>query len=125
MKYLTTENVLQIHFEIIEETGGSQGLRDPGLLDSAVGRPQTTFGGKDLYPTLVLKASALIHSLLLNHVFVGGNKRTATVSMIEFLILKDQKFEATNKEVVDLALWIENKKPKIEEIAVWIKNHIS
>ena len=124
MKYLTPQNVIQIHFEIIEETGGSQGLRDLGLLESAVLRPQATFGGKDLYPTLILKVAALVHSLLLNHVFVNGNKRTATVSMIEFLILNGKKFEAKNKEIVKFALWVENKKPAIEEIASWIKKHI-
>ena len=123
MKYLTPQNVIQIHFEIVEETGGSQGLRDLGLLESAVFRPQATFGGKDLYPTLILKAAALIHSLLLNHVFVDGNKRTATISMVEFLILNGKKCEVTNKEVVNFAMWVENKKPSIEQIAGWIKKH--
>jgi len=123
VKYLTPQNVIQIHFEIVEETGGSQGLRDLGLLESAVFRPQATFGGKDLYPTLILKAAALIHSLLLNHVFVDGNKRTATISMVEFLILNGKKCEVTNKEVVNFAMWVENKKPSIEQIAGWIKKH--
>lgn len=123
MKYLTPQNVIQIHFELVEATGGLQGLRDLGLLESAVLRPQATFGGKDLYPTLIIKAAALVHSLLLNHVFADGNKRTATISMVEFLILNDKKFKATNKEIVDFALWVENKKPSIEQIADWIKKH--
>lgn len=123
MKYLTPENVIQIHYEIVEATGGSQGLRDLGLLESAIMRPQQTFAGKDLYPTLEVKAAALVHSLLLNHMFVDGNKRTATISMIEFLILNKKKFAATNKEIVDFALWVENSKPTIEEIASWIKEH--
>ena len=123
MKYLTPQNVIQIHFEIIEATGGLQGLRDVGLLESAVLRPQTTFGRKDLYSTLILKAAAFVHSLLLNHVFVDGNKRTATIAMIEFLILNGKEFKATNKEVVNFALWVENKKPTIEQIADWIKKH--
>lgn len=123
MKYLTPQNVIQIHFELVEATGGSQGLRDLGLLESAVLRPQATFASKDLYPTLILKAAALVHSLLLNHVFVDGNKRTAMVSMAEFLILNKKQFKATNREVVDYALYIENKKPTIETIAAWIKKH--
>ena len=123
MKYLTPQNVIQIHFELVEATGGSQGLRDLGLLESAVMRSQQTFGGKDLYPTLILKAAALIHSLLLNHVFVDGNKRTATIAMIEFLMLNSKKFKVTNEEIVDFALWVENKKPTIEQIAKWIKKH--
>jgi len=123
VKYLTPQNVIQIHFELVEATGGSQGLRDLGLLESAVMRSQQTFGGKDLYPTLILKAAALIHSLLLNHVFVDGNKRTATIAMIEFLMLNSKKFKVTNEEIVDFALWVENKKPTIEQIAKWIKKH--
>ena len=57
--------------------------------------------------------------------FVDGNKRTATVCMIEFLILNGKKFKATNKEIVDFALWVENKKPTIEKIADWIIKHTS
>ncbi len=123
MKYLTPQNVIQIHFELVEETGGLQGLRDLGLLESAVLRPQATFDGKDLYPTLIIKAGALVHSLLLNHVFADGNKRTATISMAEFLIINGKEFKATNKEVVEFALWVENKKPTIDQIAAWIKKH--
>ena len=123
MRYLSAENVIQIHFEVVEATGGSQGLRDTGLLESAVGRPQSTFSGKDLYTTIFRKAAALIHSLLLNYAFVDGNKRTATVVMIELLIFNGKEFEATNKEVVELAMWIEGKKPTIEQISKWIKNH--
>ena len=123
MKFLTPQNVIQIHYEIVAETGGLQGLRDLGLLESAVMRPQATFGGDDLYPMLELKAAALVHSLLLNHVFTDGNKRTATIGMVEFLILNGRKFKATNPEVVKFALWVENKKPTIKQIASWIKKH--
>lgn len=125
MRYLTPNNVIQIHFEIIAATGGLHGLRDSGLLESAVMRPQSTFGGEDLYPTLALKAAALVHSLLLNHMFADGNKRTAITSMIEFLILNKRKFNATNREFVGFGLWVENKKPEIEEIASWVEKHIS
>jgi len=125
VNYLTPQNVIQIHFELVEATGGSQGLRDLGLLESAVMRPQQTFAGKDLYPTLILKAAALVHSLLLNHVFVDGNKRTATISMVEFLVLNGAKVKATNREIVDFAMWVENKKPTIEQISKWIKEHLN
>jgi len=77
VRYLSSQNIIQIHFEIVEATGGSQGIRDVGLLESAAGRPRASFGGKDLYPNIFLKASVLVHSLLLNHPFVDGNKRTA------------------------------------------------
>lgn len=123
MKYLTPENILQIHFEVIEETGGSHGLRDVGLLESAAKRPKASVGGKDLYPNLFLKGAALVHSLLLNHPFVDGNKRTAVLALMEFFLLNGREISATQKEVVNLALWVENKKPEIEEIAAWIKKH--
>jgi len=123
VKYLTPQDVIQIHFEIIEETGGSHGLRDVRLLESAIYRIQTTFGGKDLYPDVFLKAAALIHSLLLNHAFVDENKRTAIVCTIIFLNSNGEKFSATTSEFVEFPIWIENRKPTIEEIADWLKNH--
>lgn len=123
MKYLSVQDVLLLHNLAIDEFGGSHGLRDYGLLESAVLRPQSTFGGKDLYPNVFLKGAALVHSLLLNHMFVDGNKRTAMFSVMEFLELNGYRFTATQKEVVDTALWIENEKPEIEEVSKWLQNH--
>lgn len=123
MRYLTPQNIIQIHFEIVEASGGSQGIRDIGLLESAAGRPRASYGGKDLYPNIFLKTSALVHSLLLNHPFVDGNKRTAVVAMIEFLELNNKSFKSSQKGFVDFALWIENKRPTIEEISEWVKKH--
>lgn len=123
MKYLTPENIIQIHFEIIEETGGSHGLRDLNLLKSAVERPKAAFGGKDLYPNISLKGASLAHSLLLNHPFMDGNKRTAILSLIEFLQLNRKDIQATQKEIVEFALWVENKKPSVERISSWIEKH--
>ena len=123
MRYPTPQNVIQIHHEIIDETGGLHGIRDVGLIESAVERPRATFAGKDLYPNIFLKAAALVHSLLLNHPFLDGNKRTAVVAMIEFSSLNGKGIKAKQDEIVNFALWIENKKPTIEEIAAWIKKH--
>lgn len=123
MKYLTVKDALLLHELAINEFGGSHGLRDLGLLESAVARPQVTFGGKDLYLNIFLKVAALVHSLLLNHQFVDGNKRTAIFSVMTFLELNGYKFVAEQKEVVGTALWIENQKPEIEEITEWIKKH--
>lgn len=123
MKYLTVQDVLLLHNLAIENFGGSHGLRNLGLLESAVARPQSSFGGEDLYPTIFLKAGALVHSLLMNHQFVDGNKRTAMFSVMTFLELNGYKFVAKQKEVVDTALWIENKKPTIEAISNWLQKH--
>ena len=123
MKYLTVKDVLLLHDIAIDKFGGSHGLRDLGLLESAVARPESSFGGEDLYPTIFLKAGALVHSLLMNHQFVDGNKRTAMFSVMTFLELNGYKFVAKQKEVVNAALWIENKKPTIEEISKWLKKN--
>ena len=86
MIYLTLEDLLEIHRRVIESTGGSDGIRSIPLLDSAVARPQATFGGIDLYPALPEKAAALLHSIISNHPFVDGNKRTGFTAMDVFLI---------------------------------------
>lgn len=123
MKYLSVKDVLLLHQLAIDEFGGSHGLRDLGLLESAVMRSQASFDGGDLYKTIFDKAAALLHSLLMNHQFVDGNKRTAMFSVMTFLELNGYTFIAEQKEVVDYALIIESSQPKIEEIAVWLKKH--
>lgn len=124
MKYLSAKDVLLLHNMAVDVSGGSHGLRDLGLLESAVARPQSSFGGKDLYPDIFLKAAALIHSLLRNHPFVDGNKRTSMFSAMTFLELNGYSFDARQKEVVNFALKVENEKLSVEEIAKWLKEHV-
>jgi len=85
MNYLNRNQVIAIHNEVIEQTGGSKGIRDIRLLESAIARPQMTFVKKDLYPDIFSKTSALGHSIILNHPFVDGNKRTGYMVMRLFL----------------------------------------
>lgn len=122
-KYPTLDEVVAIHFRVTEKTGGSQGIRDWDLLASALGRPQATFGGVDLYPDIFLKAAALVQSLSSNHPFVDGNKRTALTTLEYFLYINSLQLKAAQEEKVDFTLWTENKKPTIEKIAGWIKKH--
>lgn len=98
-------------------------MRDLGLLESAVVRPQASFEGEDLYPNIYLKAGALVHGLLRNHPFVDGNKRTSMYSAMTFLELNGYKFVAGQKEVVVFALKVENDKVSVEQIAKWLKEH--
>jgi death-on-curing protein len=100
VEYLTPAEVLLLHARLIQRTGGSGGVRDIGLLESALGRPQTTFDQSDLYPGLWLKAAALMHSLVKNHPFVDGNKRTALAATAIFLELNGYSLTAGNQEVV-------------------------
>lgn len=123
MKYLSTKDVLLLHNMAIDAAGGLHGLRDLGLLESAVGRPKATFVRVDLYSTIFDKAAALIHSLLMNHPFVDGNKRTAMYSAMTFLELNGYRFVATQKEVVQFALKVENEKLEVEEISTWLAVH--
>jgi death-on-curing protein len=121
--FLSVKDILLLHTMLIDETGGSHGIRDIGLLESAVGRPEASFSGEDLYPTLFDKTAALCHSLLMNHMIVDGNKRTAMLSAMTFLEHNGYFFKATNKEIVTFALRIENDKLEVEEISSWFQKH--
>lgn len=123
MKYLSVKDVLLLHNMAVDESGGSHGLRDLGLLESAVARPQASFGGQDLYPNIFFKSAALIHGLLRNHPFVDGNKRTSMFSAMTFLEINGYQFDARQKEVVNFTLKVENEKLEVEEIAKWLKIH--
>jgi death-on-curing protein len=100
MRYPTAEEVAQINVDVL----GGDFLRDPGLLASAVGRPQAGFGGTEAYETLWLKTAALFESIVLNHAFLDGNKRTAVVAAIHMLNWNGYDLAAEQCEVVDLAL---------------------
>ncbi|OGW14357.1 MAG: hypothetical protein A2035_03850 [Nitrospirae bacterium GWA2_42_11] len=123
MNYLTPEQVLFIHYLIIEETGGSHGIRDIPLLQSAVARPMAVFNDTDLYPDLFTKAAALMHSNIKNHPFVDGNKRTAVTAASIFLLRNSFKITASNKELEQFTLKIASTNTGIEEIAKWFKKH--
>lgn len=121
--YLTLDVVLAIHDSMVEEYRGGHGIRDLGLIQSALARPQSSFGGEDLYPTILDKAAALFHSLIFNHAFVDGNKRTTLTSTARFLYINGYELKATKKELVEFPLRVENKHLSIEEIAEWLKEH--
>ena len=121
--FLTLDQILVIHQDQIDRYGGSHGLRDLALLESALFRPQSTFSGKDLYPSLFDKAAALLHSLTLNHPFVDGNKRTATVSTIVFLLKNGFELKFTNGKLVEYIVKVERRKYEIENISAWLKNN--
>lgn len=123
MKYLTVEEVLFIHYRIIEETGGSHGVRELALLESAVQRPSATFSANDLYQDIFEKTSAIMHSIIKNHPFVDGNKRTAIAVAAVFLVSNGYDFTATNKEVERFAVKAATGAITIEGINRWFKKH--
>jgi death-on-curing protein len=123
MKYLTAEQVLFIHARLIAETGGEHGVLNLGLLQSAVARPQASFDGQDLYPELFSKAGALLESLIGNHAFVDGNKRTAITSAGLFLRLNGYQLTASNQELVNFTLQCAQKLISLEQMITWLKSH--
>ena len=81
MRYLSLAEVIELHRRVVDQSGGASGLRDTGRLESAVAQPRISFGGRDLYPSLIEKAGALCFSLVQNHPFVDGNKRLGHAAM--------------------------------------------
>ncbi len=124
MRYLTPEQVLFIHARLIEETGGAHGIRDLGALLAAVARPQATFDGQDLYATLEHKGAALMLSLIQNHPFVDGNKRTGVVAVGIFLQSNHYRLEADSAALVEVALEIARSRYGLEEVAAWLGAHM-
>lgn len=121
--YLTLEQILIIHQDQIERYGGTHGLRDLALLESAIFRPQSSFSSKELYKTIFDKTAALMHSLILNHPFIDGNKRTGIVSALVFLELNGFRLEVGTKELIKTALKIESKKLNLENVAKWLESN--
>lgn len=123
VKYITLDVVIAIHDDMVKRYGGSFGIRDLGLIQSALARPQASFGGEDLYPTMLDKAAALFHSLIFNHAFIDGNKRTTVTTTARFLYTNNFELKATDKELIEFLLRVENKHLSIEQIAEWLKKH--
>lgn len=123
MKYLTPQDILVIHARIIDETGGSHGIRDTGLLVSLVERPKAAFGGKEMYPGIFEKAAVYLESLVSYYVFVDGNKRAGIAAAARFLFLNGYTLQANNKQVETFVLKIAEEKLEIRAIAAWFKKH--
>jgi death-on-curing protein len=120
---LAIEQVLFIHERIIEHVGGKQGVRDFALLHSGLERCKATYGGEDLYPTLFDKAAALLHSLVMNHAFVDGNKRTAYAITVRFLNFNHYAITAPQAEIVRFCISVDNDGVKGKEIAAWLQQY--
>lgn len=119
-RYLTVEEVERINALLLE---GTPALRDRSLLESAVARPATSAFGEDAYPTLLDKAAALLHSLVLNHPFVDGNKRTGTVAMIYFLELNGWRVTWNPEDALVFILEVAQGQHDVPAIAAWLAAH--
>lgn len=121
--FLDIEEVYIIHEQMIRIGGGRTGIRDFTLLHSAVERMKATFAGKSLYPTIWFKAGSLIHSIIKNHPFSDGNKRTGFFSTLRFLNLNGYDIAAERKEIVEFALSVDTKNLTLSQISRWLKKH--
>jgi death-on-curing protein len=122
--YLAKAQILHVHERLIERFGGPSGLRSEGALESAIARPQATFEGEDLHPSLAAKASALFHSLVTNHPFVDGNKRVAALAMELFLLVNGSELVATDDELEEITVATASGRREAEEIAIWIEQRL-
>lgn len=120
---LSKSQVLLIHDQLTAETGGSSGLRDEGMLDSALNAPFQTFGGADVYPTLQQKAARLCFGLVKNHPFVDENKRIGAHTMLVFLALNGVELQHSQTELSDVILQFGAGEIEAEELRRWILAH--
>ena len=120
----SVETVVAIHAELIKKIGGLHGIRDESLLDMSVNSPFQTFGGNDLYPTLVNKAAHLVFSLIKNHPFLDGNKRVGVTVMIIFLKSNGFEIDCTNEELAELGLGLADGSYDEDYVQEWIENHV-
>jgi death-on-curing protein len=124
MKWLTVKKVLEIHDRSLLESGGDPGVRDQGLLESAVAQPRARFGGKDLYPDIADKAAALAFSLVRNHPFVDGNKRTGYAAMMMFLSRNGYTIVAPIDEREWIFVSLAAGELEREELLAWVRKPI-
>lgn len=124
IRYLSYEEVLDLHRMVLEQSGGRNGVREPGALDSAIHQPRMMFDGEELYSTLAEKAAALGFSLVCNHPFVDGNKRVGHAAMETFLILNGYELSAEIDEQEQIILRLASGILKREELVAWVTLHL-
>ncbi|MBV5261687.1 type II toxin-antitoxin system death-on-curing family toxin [Synechococcus moorigangaii CMS01] len=123
-RYLTLVEVLDLHHQLIQQSRGTTGIRDLGSLKSAIAQPRMTFGGEELYPTIVDKASALGFSIIMNHPFLDGNKRTGHAAMEIFLVLNGLEINADVDEQERVILALASGNLKRDAFTNWLQQSI-
>ncbi len=121
MIQLQKDTVLLLHTLLCEKTGGSDGIRDSALLESALSAAFQTFGGEELYPTLEEKAARLGFSLIANHAFIDGNKRIGVLAMLTFLYINGRPLSTSNEEIVRMGLSVAAGEMDYAALLSWIK----
>lgn len=123
MIVLSKPQVLMLHEQLIKATGGSTGIRDEGMLDSALMNPFQSYGGEELYPSIQAKAAQLCFGLVKNHAMIDGNKRLGTHVMLVFLALNGYELSYNQEELVEVILALAAGEKNVEDILKWIIVH--
>ena len=123
--YLSVGQIEELHTLQIQHFGGSVGLRDRAGLEAAAVRPAMTFGGEDLYPDAAAKAAALIHSLVMNHAFIDGNKRVGIAAAEFFLERNGFRLDASDQELESLTLSVARGEMDAEPLAIWFRQRVT
>ena len=123
MTPLTVEELLFLHHRIVVETGGSQGVRDLGLVEAALLRPFAGFGDHEAFPTLFEKVAVVMASIIQTHPFVDGNKRTGVGAAASLLTRNGYRLRGTQREIEDFAVRVATDHPEVAVIAAWLADH--
>ena len=120
---LTKEQVVSIHSSLIKASGGTDGVRDEGLLESALESPFQTFDEHDLYPSIIQKAARIGYSLVSNHSFIDGNKRIGIHIMLVFLAINGIDISCTQEDLIKIGLSLADGTMTFEELSAWLSSH--
>ncbi|MBN3872658.1 MULTISPECIES: type II toxin-antitoxin system death-on-curing family toxin [unclassified Nostoc] len=123
-RFISISQVLDIHQDEINSFGGTSGVRDEGLLDSALAQPQATFGGELLHPTIHEQAAAYLYHLAMNHPFIDGNKRTAFAVMDTFITLNAYSLNLSSEQAYNLVIQVVQKEISKEELSAFLELHL-
>ena len=125
MNMLTKQQILLLHTQLIRQSGGTDGVRDEGMLDSAISQPLQTFDNMELYPGIVDKAVRLGYGLITNHPFVDGNKRIGTHAMLVTLDINGIELQYQDEDLIQLILKIASGKADDHVLRTWVLAHIA
>lgn len=123
MKKLSKQQVENLHSDLIRAFGGTEGIRDEALLDSALNAPFQSFSGEDVYPSIQQKAARLCFGLVKNHAFLDGNKRIGAHVMLVFLAVNDIELEYTQEELSEMILSVASGKASCDDLMKWLADH--
>lgn len=123
-RFLSNSQIIKIHERQISQFGGTAGIRDEGLLDSALAQPQATFSGELLHPTIHEQAAAYLYHLAMNHPFIDGNKRTAFAVMDTFITLNGYSLNLSTAETYNMVIRVVKQEISKEELSVFLELHL-